>query len=457
MSTPTLRQTSGHLAFVAPAGVAPPLAGRGVAVQLSAKFSAQPQSPQETSAASPLLAGLAIGAVGAVASVHRRARQPSARALVVQLAAAAGKSDAAARVQDAIVVEETPVAEADPKKYQQCESVLCCPVCQTKIGSMGSGGKHCKVCGIDFPYESEGNFVDLTIGASKPHIDGSAPRYAAKEEKSSSKPLAKGFLQNLPFVKTGDAIAKSLGLPQSQEIESLGLELLRDPSKVFNRSAPVGTGTFQSPLVSFAYERGWRSSFAASGFPGVDEEFRLAQDFLAESCGVGAHLLDASCGSGLFCRRFAATGRYGSVTALDYSSAMLRQVDDFAVKELGANYGVSSPTSTALTLVRADIARLPFATSSLDGVHAGAAIHCWPAPENGVAEVARVLKPGGVFVLTTFRPGGRLRGESSNSNGFRLWTEEDLRDLTRQCGLVDFEAIKRDPSFIMVRCRKRAA
>jgi len=130
---------------------------------------------------------------------------------------------------------------------------------------------------------------------------------------------------------------------------------------------------------------------------------------------------------------------------------MLRQVDDFAVKELGANYGVSSPTSTALTLVRADIARLPFATSSLDGVHAGAAIHCWPAPENGVAEVARVLKPGGVFVLTTFRPGGNLL------TGLRFWTEEELRDLTRQCGLVDFEAIKRDPSFIMVRCRKRAA
>ena len=31
-------------------------------------------------------------------------------------------------------------------------------------------------------------------------------------------------------------------------------------------------------------------------------------------------------------------------------------------------------------LLRADITRLPFATSSLAAIHAGAAIHCWPNP-----------------------------------------------------------------------------
>jgi hypothetical protein len=34
--------------------------------------------------------------------------------------------------------------------------------------------------------------------------------------------------------------------------------------------------------------------------------------------------------------------------------------------------------------VRADVARLPFATGSIDAVHAGAAIHCWPSPAAGV-------------------------------------------------------------------------
>lgn len=36
-------------------------------------------------------------------------------------------------------------------------------------------------------------------------------------------------------------------------------------------------------------------------------------------------------------------------------------------------------------LVRADISRLPFASSSVDAVHAGAALHCWPSPSAAVS------------------------------------------------------------------------
>lgn len=36
------------------------------------------------------------------------------------------------------------------------------------------------------------------------------------------------------------------------------------------------------------------------------------------------------------------------------------------------------------------------------GIHSGAAIHCWPNPRAAAAEIARVLKPGGVFVGSTF-------------------------------------------------------
>merc|ERR1719401_2773777 len=130
---------------------------------------------------------------------------------------------------------------------------------------------------------------------------------------------------------------------------------------------------------------------------------------------------------------------------------MLRQVHDFAAKELGPTYEAPAPSGVGLSLVRADIARLPFASGSLGGVHAGAAIHCWPAPENAVAEVARVLRPGGVFVLTTFRPGGQML------RGFKFWTEDELAKLTRQCGLVEFKSITREPAFIMVKVRKPPA
>ncbi|KAH0849136.1 hypothetical protein HID58_091522 [Brassica napus] len=64
---------------------------------------------------------------------------------------------------------------------------------------------------------------------------------------------------------------------------------------------------------------------------------------------------------------------------------------------------ISKPNGLVkVVLVRADIARLPFLSGSVDAVHAGAALHCWPSPSSAVAEISRVLRPGGVFVATTF-------------------------------------------------------
>jgi hypothetical protein len=45
-----------------------------------------------------------------------------------------------------------------------------------------------------------------------------------------------------------------------------------------------GTSIFRSPVVSFVYERGWRQGFAWAGFPGVEEEYSLAMDYL-QVCG----------------------------------------------------------------------------------------------------------------------------------------------------------------------------
>ncbi len=47
--------------------------------------------------------------------------------------------------------------------------------------------------------------------------------------------------------------------------------------------------------------------------------------------------------------------------------------------------GISKHLCRKVVLIRADVARLPFATSSLAAVHAGAAIHCWPQPTMSVS------------------------------------------------------------------------
>ena len=161
----------------------------------------------------------------------------------------------------------------------------------------------------------------------------------------------------------------------------------------YTLSNGVGTSTFQNPFVGFVYERGWRQQFARAGFPGPDREFESAMKFFRPV--TGGAIMDLSCGSGLFTRRFLASGRFATVVAVDYSEAMLTQTRQFVDR-------METPFDASLHLVRGDVGRLPFPTGSFKAIFAGAAIHCWPNPAIAMAEISRVLSPGGIFVLTTF-------------------------------------------------------
>eukprot|EP00898_Chlorokybus_atmophyticus_P002009 jgi/Chlat1/2809/Chrsp187S08766 len=212
--------------------------------------------------------------------------------------------------------------------------------------------------------------------------------------------------------------------------------------KVYREDSKTSVELFRNPLVSFVYERGWRQNFAWAGFPGVDEEFKTASDYFAPV--KGGVLVDMSCGSGLFTRRFAASGDYKQVIAADFSESMLTQTKEYLEQDVRTDKSMP-------TLVRADVARLPFETESIDAVHAGAALHCWPSPAAAVMEISRVLKPGGIFVASTFMnprvpivdefigPLRKAMQQRTRGNGtYRWFEEEELGELTYACGLVDF-------------------
>jgi SAM-dependent methyltransferase len=162
---------------------------------------------------------------------------------------------------------------------------------------------------------------------------------------------------------------------------------------------------FTSPAVSYAYERGWRQGFAGAGFPGADEEATLAMEYFAPVMAQSDErtLVDMSCATGLFTRRFASSGKYKRVLGCDYSNSMLvearRRIN--ADAELsGRRRSTASPTQ--LDLVRLDVGQIPMQTDSIDALHAGAAMHCWPDLPAAVSEIHRVLKPGGRYFATTF-------------------------------------------------------
>ncbi|XP_020251869.1 uncharacterized methyltransferase At1g78140, chloroplastic isoform X2 [Asparagus officinalis] len=207
-------------------------------------------------------------------------------------------------------------------------------------------------------------------------------------------------------------------------------------SKEYDETMPAATELFRTPLVSFLYERGWRQNFVWGGFPGPEREFEMAKGYLEAA--TGGMIIDASCGSGLFSRLFAKSGLYSLVVALDFSENMLRQCDEFIKQE-------------------------NISKDSVDAVHAGAALHCWPSPSAAVAEISRVLRPGGVFVATTFildvfhpavpvfRAVRQIFTRASSNNLFL--SEGELKDLCRASGLVDFTCTRNGP-FVMLSATK---
>ncbi|MEV0219728.1 class I SAM-dependent methyltransferase [Streptomyces sp. NPDC050704] len=94
------------------------------------------------------------------------------------------------------------------------------------------------------------------------------------------------------------------------------------------------------------------------------------------------NLLDAACGTGIVTRRLAEAGL--EVTGADAAYGMLRRAAERVPGRV----------------VLADIRQLPFPDSSFGAVSAIWLLHLLDDAERVVAEVARVLRPGGVFVTT---------------------------------------------------------
>jgi len=152
---------------------------------------------------------------------------------------------------------------------------------------------------------------------------------------------------------------------------------------------------FTSPFVSFAYERGWRNSFAAAGFPGIDQEAELVRDYFRPAVASNSNnvVVDMSCATGLFTRKLVKSKEYKRVIGCDYSESMLLE----ARRRLMSERNIGN-----VELVQCDVAKIPMQDGVVDALNAGAAMHCWPELQEGLNEIYRVLKPEGRFFATTF-------------------------------------------------------
>jgi demethylmenaquinone methyltransferase/2-methoxy-6-polyprenyl-1,4-benzoquinol methylase len=148
---------------------------------------------------------------------------------------------------------------------------------------------------------------------------------------------------------------------------------------MFDRIAPVYD--VMNRAMTMGLDRKWR---------------RLTADAVVQP---GDRVLDACCGTGDLALADARAG--GRVTGVDFSEEMLARAERKAPE---------------FQWVRADAAALPFDDESFDVVTVGFGIRNLADLEAGLAELARVLVPGGrLGCLEITRPRGVLRPF------FRLW------------------------------------
>jgi demethylmenaquinone methyltransferase/2-methoxy-6-polyprenyl-1,4-benzoquinol methylase len=130
---------------------------------------------------------------------------------------------------------------------------------------------------------------------------------------------------------------------------------------------------------------------------GLDRRWRRAT--VAAVVVPGDRVLDACCGTGDLALAAARAG--GRVTGLDFSEKMLER---------------ARRKSTAVEWVRGDTLALPFEDGAFDAATVGFGVRNLDDLERGLAELRRVLRPGGrLGILEITRPRGLL------APFYRLW------------------------------------
>jgi ubiquinone/menaquinone biosynthesis C-methylase UbiE len=136
----------------------------------------------------------------------------------------------------------------------------------------------------------------------------------------------------------------------------------------------------------------------------VEEGQRLAEFATAGIANADKLVaIDLACGPGTFTRPLAA--RVGKAIGADLTPAMVEKARAEAARD-----GI-----TNIEFVCADIYALPFADASAGIVSCGYAVHHMTDPQRALAEMARVVQPGGRVAITDIIVPEGCDGEFQNS------------------------------------------
>ena len=146
-----------------------------------------------------------------------------------------------------------------------------------------------------------------------------------------------------------------------------------------------------------------------------------------------AQALDIGCGGGANVERLLARATTGHVWGVDYAPTSV---------EMAREHNAGAIRTGRCTVEQGDAADLPFGDNQLDVITAFETVYFWPDIRAAFAEVRRVLKPGGAFMVCNEVDGTAPADHEQERTieGLTMYTIADLEALLKESGFSQAES-----------------
>jgi ubiquinone/menaquinone biosynthesis C-methylase UbiE len=166
------------------------------------------------------------------------------------------------------------------------------------------------------------------------------------------------------------------------------------------------------------YDRHWMQRFI------FDRVHRTVLDLAVQEVMQPAAVLDIGCGTGRLLRSAEPRFPGAELVGVDAAVEMVRQAE------------ASKPADSLIRFQEATAEELPFPAAHFDLVFSTLTFHHWHAQSQGIAEVARVMRPGGRWLLADFVATGPIKYVRRILRLHRFPEREELEVMLAGAGLA---------------------